>query len=63
MTATAPRQDSAGSGAEQEAWARYQDDLRELEGREYEEAEGASWDRLQRRLREIARERDERRAQ
>jgi hypothetical protein len=63
MTATAPRQDSADSSAEQEAWARYQDDLRELEGREYEEAEGASWDRLQQRLREIARERDERPAQ
>ena len=59
MTATAPRQDSARPSAEQEAWARYQDDLRELEGRDYEEAEGASWDRLQRRLREIADEPDE----
>jgi hypothetical protein len=59
MTATAPRQDSAPSIAEQEAWARYQDDLRELEGREYEDAEGRSWDRLQRRLREIARDADE----
>jgi hypothetical protein len=56
MTATAPRQDSESSSPEQAAWARYQDDLRELEGREYEEAEGASWDRLQRRLREIGRE-------
>jgi len=56
MTATAPRQDSESSSAEQEAWARYQDDLRELAGREYEEAEGPSWDRLQQRLREIARE-------
>ena len=59
MTATAPRQDSARPSAEQEAWARYQDDLRELEGREYEDAEGRSWDRLQRRLREIARDYDE----
>jgi hypothetical protein len=59
MTATAPRQDSARPRAEQEAWARYQDDLRELEGREYEEAEGASWDRLQRRLSEIADEPDD----
>jgi hypothetical protein len=59
MTATAPRQDSARPSAEQEAWARYQDDLRELEGRDYEEAEGASWDRLQRRLREIADDPDE----
>ena len=54
MTATAPRQDSARPSAEQAAWARYQDDLRELEGRAYEEAEHESWDRLQRRLREIA---------
>lgn len=60
MTATAPRQDSARPSAEQEAWARYQDDLRDLEGRAYEDAEGASWDRLQRRLREIAREREDR---
>jgi hypothetical protein len=59
MTATAPRQDSARPSGEQEAWARYQDDLRELEGRDYEEAEGASWDRLQRRLREIADEPDD----
>lgn len=60
MTATAPRQDSARPSAEQEAWARYQEDLRDLEGREYEAAEDASWERLQRRLREIARERDDR---
>ena len=56
MTATAPGQDSVRSLAEQEAWARYQEDLRELRGREYEDAEGRSWDRLQRRLREIARD-------
>jgi hypothetical protein len=54
MTATAPRQDSERPRAEQAAWARYRDDLRELDGREYEDAEGESWDRLQRRLREIA---------
>jgi hypothetical protein len=59
MTATATRQDSESSSAEQEAWAHYQDDLRELEGRDYEEAEGASWDRLQQRLREIGRAADE----
>jgi len=56
MTATAPRQDSARPDAEQEAWDRYRDDLRELEGREYEDAEDRSWERLQRRLSEIARE-------
>ena len=54
MTATAPRQESDRPAAEQAAWARYRDDLRELEGREYEDAEGESWERLQRRLREIA---------
>jgi hypothetical protein len=54
MTTTAPRQDSDRPGAEEAAWARYRDDLRELEGREYEDAEDASWDRLQRRLAEIA---------
>jgi hypothetical protein len=59
MTATATRQDSESSSAQQEAWARYHDDLRELEGREYEEAEGPSWDRLQQRLREIAHEPEE----
>jgi hypothetical protein len=54
MTATAPRQESERPSAEEAAWARYRDDLRELEGREYEDAEGASWDRLQAKLREIA---------
>jgi hypothetical protein len=54
MTATAPRQDSDRPSAEQTAWARYRNDLRELEGREYEVAEGESWDRLQRALQKIA---------
>ena len=62
MTATAPRQDNARPRAEQEAWDQYRDDLRELEGREYEDAEDRSWERLQERLREIARERDDERA-
>jgi hypothetical protein len=38
-----------------EAWAAYTEDLRELDGREYEDAEDAAWDRLQRRLAEIQR--------
>jgi hypothetical protein len=54
VTATAPRQDSDRPVAEQAAWTQYREDLRELEGREYEDAEDVSWDRLQRRLREIA---------
>jgi hypothetical protein len=56
MTATAPRQDSARVRAEQAAWDRYRDDLRELQGREYEDAEDHSWRLLQERLRDIARE-------
>jgi len=59
MTATAPRQDSERPDAEQEAWDRYREDLQGLEGREYEDAEGPSWERLQRRLREIARDDDD----
>jgi hypothetical protein len=30
-----------------EAWADYTEELRELKGRDYEEAEDQSWDRLQ----------------
>ena len=36
-----------------EAWTDYSDELRELEGRDYEEAEDESWDRLQRKLKEL----------
>jgi hypothetical protein len=39
----------------QEAWAAYREDVRELEGREYEDAEDEAWTRLQRRLEEIRR--------
>jgi hypothetical protein len=40
-----------------QAWAAYNESLRDLAGREYEDAEGPSWDRLQRRLRELDGER------
>jgi hypothetical protein len=40
-----------------EAWADYSDELRELEGRDYEQAEDESWDRLQRKLKELDGER------
>jgi hypothetical protein len=40
-----------------EAWADYNDELRELEGRDYEEAEDQSWDRLQKRLKQLDDER------
>jgi hypothetical protein len=40
-----------------QAWAAYNESLQDLEGREYEEAEGQSWDRLQKRLSELDGER------
>ena len=40
-----------------QAWASYNESLQDLEGREYEEAEGQSWDRLQKRLSELDGER------
>jgi hypothetical protein len=40
-----------------QAWAAYNESLRDLAGREYEDAEGQSWDRLQKRLRELDGER------
>jgi hypothetical protein len=48
MTATAPEQDSPKErqDAESRAWGSYRDDLRDLDGREYDDAEKASWDRL-----------------
>jgi hypothetical protein len=33
-----------------QAWASYNDSLRDLSGRDYEDAEDRSWDRLQRTL-------------
>lgn len=42
---------------ERQAWAAYNESLRDLRGREYEDAEDESWERLQRRLRELAGER------
>jgi hypothetical protein len=42
---------------QRQAWEAYSDDIRGLEGRDYEETEGESWDRLQRKLRELDDER------
>ena len=42
---------------ERQAWQTYSDSLQGREGRDYEEAEDESWDRLQRRLRELEDER------
>jgi hypothetical protein len=40
-----------------QAWAAYNESLRDLEGKDYEEAEDESWDRLQERLRQLEDER------
>jgi hypothetical protein len=40
-----------------EAWADYTEELRELQGRDYEEAEDESWDRLQKTLKQLDDER------
>jgi hypothetical protein len=40
-----------------DAWAEYTEELRELEGRDYEEAENESWDRLQKTLKQLDGER------
>ena len=42
---------------EREAWESYQSSLRDLQGRDYEEAEDQSWSRLQKRLRALDEER------
>jgi hypothetical protein len=52
MTASAPHHTPAPerSGREREAWDAYRASLRDLEGRDYEEVERASWEQLQRTL-------------
>lgn len=40
-----------------QAWADYTGELRELKGRDYEDAEDKSWDRLQKRLKQLDDER------
>jgi hypothetical protein len=41
------------------AWSAYHESLRDLDGQEYNEAESRCWDRLQRKLREVERQRAE----
>jgi hypothetical protein len=41
------------------AWSAYNESLRDLEGQEYHDAEARCWDRLQRKLREVERQRAE----
>ena len=40
-----------------QAWAEYNDELRDLQGKDYEEAEDKSWDRLQTTLKQLDDER------
>jgi hypothetical protein len=62
MTTFAAQPDTARRLAELEAlarsaWTAYRDDVRDLEGRPYEDAEAAAWDQLQATLRELDAER------
>jgi hypothetical protein len=62
MTISPPRSESDAKRQEldertRQAWSTYQDSLRELSGPEYDDAEGRSWERLQRKLRQVDRER------
>jgi hypothetical protein len=41
------------------AWGAYHESLRDLDGDEYSEAETRCWDRLQRKLKEVERQRTE----
>jgi hypothetical protein len=62
MTISPPRSESDAKRQEldertRQAWSTYQDSLRELSGPEYDDAESRSWERLQRKLRQVDRER------
>jgi rubrerythrin len=58
MTTAAPRNEIPATLEEldertQDAWAVYSESLRDLTGRDYDEAETDAWDHLQRQLREL----------
>jgi len=54
MTTTAPRQDSSATDERTRiAWTVYRDSLRDLEGRDYDDAEREAWEALQRELHSI----------
>jgi hypothetical protein len=56
MTTYTPH-DSTLDERTRKAWTAYSDELSELAGRAYDEAEAAAWDRLQDALREIEEDR------
>ena len=62
MTISAARRDENGKRSEldertRRAWTAYRESLRDLSGRDYDQAEGRSWARLQRKLKELDDER------
>jgi hypothetical protein len=57
MTTITPDRLEELAELEREAWIEYRESLRDLAGRDYEEAEAASWEDLQRTLAEVAAER------
>ena len=59
MTTITPDRLEELADLEREAWIDYRESLRDLEGREYEVAEAASWEDLQRALAEVSAERAE----
>ena len=59
MTTITPDRLEELAELEREAWTDYRESLRDLQGRDYEEAEAASWDELQRTLADVAAERAE----
>jgi hypothetical protein len=59
MTTVTPDRLEELAELEREAWTEYRESLRDLEGRDYEEAEAASWEELQRILADVAAERSE----
>jgi hypothetical protein len=61
MNISAPRRDESKMDElderTQRAWTAYRESLRDLSGRDYDEAEHRSWERLQRKLAEVEDER------
>jgi hypothetical protein len=57
MTTITPDRLDELAELEREAWTEYRESLRDLGGRDYEDAEAASWDELQKMLAEIEAER------
>lgn len=58
MTTITPDKLEELAELEREAWADYRESLRDLQGRDYEVTEAASWEELQRALADVTAERD-----